>query len=120
MFSFVTKTCNACLYLSLLVIRRAFHQRSAINVEIFLLLSLLSAIMYFENVVMVAITITELIPDKLKNPYLLCFQKIDALCGLLLLFHEIQVNGDISYLIKGRKPKKGFTNFFKSHFCITS
>ena len=32
---------------------------------------------------------------------------------LLLLFHEIQVNDGVSYLMKVRKPKNcGFTNFF--------
>ena len=47
----------------------------------------------------------ELISDKFYNPYLRCFQKIYTLCGLLLLFREIQVNERVSCLTKVRKPK---------------
>ena len=41
---------------------------------------------------MVTIVITELIPHRFWNPYLLCFRKICTLCDLLLFLHEIQVN----------------------------
>ena len=53
---------------------------------------------------MVTIATTELIPHKFYNVYLLCFQKIYTLCGLLLFFHEILVN-------KEEVVKKG--NIFK-------
>ena len=59
----------------------------------------------FKKVVMVTKATAELISDKFYNPYLRCFQKIYALCGLLLLFHEIQVNERVSCLTKVRKPK---------------
>ena len=54
---------------------------------------------------MVTIATTELIPDKFYNPYLLSFQKIFIFCGLSLLFYEIQVNEEVSCLMKVRKPE---------------
>ena len=62
--------------------------------------------MYFEKVIMVTIATTEMTPDKFWNPYLQCFQKTYTSCALLLLFHEIQVNEGVSYLMKVRKLKK--------------
>ena len=41
---------------------------------------------------MVTIVIIELISHKFQSPYLLCFQEIYTLCGLLLFFHKTQVN----------------------------
>ena len=41
---------------------------------------------------MVTIVIIELISHKFQIPYLLCFQEIYTLCGLLLFFHKTQVN----------------------------
>ena len=55
--------------------------------------------MYFQIVSMVIIAIAELISHKFQNLFLLCFQKLLTLCGLLLFFHEIWVS-------KGEMMKK--------------
>ena len=60
----LNKNCNLCLYLVLLVFLEVFNQTSVTKVEIYLCFYFLSANMYFEKVVMVAIATTELIPDK--------------------------------------------------------
>lgn len=60
----VNKTCNLCFYLVLLVFVGVIDQTLVIKVEIYLCFSFLSANMYFENVIIVAIAITEFIPDK--------------------------------------------------------
>ena len=60
----LSKNCNLCLYLVLLVFLEVFNQTSVTKVEIYLCFYFLSANMYFEKVVMVAIATTELIPDK--------------------------------------------------------
>ena len=60
----LSKNHNLCLYLVLLVFLEVFNQTSVTKVEIYLCFYFLSANMYFEKVVMVAIATTELIPDK--------------------------------------------------------
>ena len=61
----------------------------------------LSAIIYFQNVSMVTIVITKLTTCKSQNHYLLCFRKVYTLYGLLLFFHELQVNeGEVVEKIK--------------------
>ena len=53
------------------------------------------AIMYFRNV---TIATTDLISDNFQNPCLLRFQKTYTLCGLLLMFHDINVSEGVMYL----------------------
>ena len=60
----LSKNRNLCFYLVLLVFLEVFNQTSVTKVEIYLCFYFLSANMYFEKVVMVAIATTELIPDK--------------------------------------------------------
>ena len=60
----LSKNRNLCLYLVLLVFLEVFNQTSVTKVEIYLCFYFLSANMYFEKVVMVAIATTELMPDK--------------------------------------------------------
>lgn len=79
--------------------------------------------MYYQNVVMVTIAITGLIPCNFQNYYLSYFQKIYTLCGLLLFLDEVYVNeGELVTKVKivkksNTSSKKfenfGFANFFR-------
>ena len=78
---------------------------------------------------MVTIVIIELISHKFQTPYLLRFQEIYTLCGLLLFFHKTQVNEcevakrvkickKVSFRVENLKIWVILT-FFESSFRIT-
>lgn len=105
------------------IIRSIVKKKLPPKLQYYLFLHFLFAIMYYQNVVMVTIAITGLIPCNFQNYYLSYFQKIYTLCGLLLFLDEVYVNeGELVTKVKivkksNTSSKKsenfGFANFFR-------
>ena len=108
------------------IIRSTVKKKLPPKLQYYLFLHFLFAIMYYQNVVMVTIAITGLIPCNFQNYYLSYFQKIYTLCGLLLFLDEVYVNeGELVTKVKivkksntsSKKSKNfGFANFLESSF----